>query len=147
MSPTYEDPDDGLEAIRSFAERCVRDAGSAPTFAAPAAATFAASMPNGREVADAMADGGWVRVGDVEYEIELEAWADARAPIDAAMGAAITPVLPFWIGAFDNADGAATADPSRVAVAGRLFDAWADEDQPQWYDAATDPLPAGFRAD
>ena len=105
---------------------------------------FAASMPNGRDVAEAMPGGGWERVADVEYAVELERWSDARGLIDAAMGAAIAPFLPYWLGAFDSAVDAAAADPARVAEAGELFDAWAEEAQPQWYDAAADPLPSGF---
>jgi hypothetical protein len=62
------------------------------------------------------------------------------------MGAAIAPFLPYWLGAFDSAEDAEAADRSRVAVAGEVFDAWAEESQPQWYHAATDPLPAGFNA-
>src|SRR5581483_3555611 len=38
--------DEGLEAIRELAERCVRDAGSAPPVSVPTAGTFEASMPN-----------------------------------------------------------------------------------------------------
>ena len=146
MTPVYPDPAEGLDAIRSFAERCARDAASAPTFVMPDDATFAASLPNGAEVSEVMAVGGWERIGDVEYAVELETWAMARAPLDAAMAAALAPYLPYWLGSFDSADDAAAADQDRVAVARAIFDRWGAESQPQWYSAAESTLPRGFHS-
>ena len=60
-------------------------------------------------------------------------------------GCGARALRPYWLGSFDTAEDAAAADQERVAVAGRLFDAWGAEAQPQWYDEAGDPLPAGFR--
>ena len=144
MTPVYDDPSEGLAAIRGFAERCARNAGSAPTFEIREGATFAASLPNGDAVGEAMAGGGWARVGDVEYAVELESWESARAPLDAAMGAGLAPYGPYWLGSFDTAEDAAAADQERVAVAAEVFDAWGAESQPQWYSEAADPLPRGF---
>ncbi len=144
MSPVYDDPGEGLDAIRDFAERCARDAASAPTFSIREGATFAASLPNGDAVGETMAAGGWTRAGEVEYTVELESWEGARAPLDAAMSAAVAPYGPYWLGSFDTAEDAAAADQERVAVAREVFDAWGAESQPQWYGEATDPLPRGF---
>ena len=144
VTPVFENPGEGLDAIRAFAERCARDAGAAPTFAMREGATLAASLPNGDSVGETMAGGGWTRVGDVEYAVELETWESARAPLDAAMGAGLAPYGPYWLGNFDSAEDAAAADRERVAVAGEVFDAWGAEAQPQWHDEAGDPLPEGF---
>ena len=72
MRPVFTAPQDGLDAIRSFAQACARDSASAPAFAAPAGVTFEASMPNGRDVVDDMTGAGWARVGDVEFAVELD---------------------------------------------------------------------------
>ena len=139
----FEDPQDGLDAIRSFAEACARDSASAPAFAGPAGVTFEASMPNGREVVEEMAAGGWERVGEVEFAVELETWPDSREPLAAAMSAALAPFAPYWLSGFDSADEAAAADQERVRQLVTIFDAWAAESHPQWYTEAADPFPAG----
>ena len=59
MSPMYPDPQEGLDAIRSFAEECVRQRASAPSVRVPDGVTFEASMPNGGDVVEAMAAAGW----------------------------------------------------------------------------------------
>jgi len=146
VTPVYDDPRKGLDAIRDFAERCARDTGSAPTFAIREEATFAASLPNGDTAAETMIGGGWVRVGDVEYAVELETWEAARAPLDAAMGAALAPFVPYWLGSFETAEEAAAADQERVGVAREVFDAWGAESQPQWYEEVAEPLPRGFHS-
>jgi D-aminopeptidase len=143
MSPIWDEPEDGRTALREFAERCLRDAASAPSLPEPSDATFEASMPNGSEVADQMVESGWTRSGEVEFEAQLRTWGDARDLIAAAMNAALVPFMPYWLGSFDSAEDAATADQQRVEQLRLIFDAWAAESQPEWYAAAADPLPAG----
>jgi D-aminopeptidase len=143
MHPVFRDPPQGLDAIRSFAETCVRDPAAAPRSVSPQGVTFETSLPNGRDVADALAAAGWERVGDVEFAVELETWRDAREPLAAAMNASFAPFVPYWLGGFASADEAAAADQERVAQLRMIFDAWAAESQPQWYTVASDPLPAG----
>jgi D-aminopeptidase len=143
MHPVFEDPQDGLEAIRSFAEMCARDAAKAPGVSSPRRVTFEASLPNGRDVVDDLRAAGWERVGDVEYAVELETWRDSREPLAAAMNASFAPFAPYWLGGFAGADEAAAADQERVARLRMIFDAWAAESHPQWYVEATHPLPAG----
>jgi D-aminopeptidase len=143
MSPIWDNPEDSRTALREFAERCLRDATSAPALPEPNDVTFEASMPNGSDVADQMLGAGWTRSGEVEFSAQLRTWRDARALLAAAMEAALVPFLPYWPGAFDSADEAAAADQRRVEQFRLIFDAWAAESQPQWYAVATDPMPAG----
>ena len=116
MSPVFPDPQDGLDAIRSFAEECVRQRASARAVTGPAGVTFEASMPNGGDVVEEMAAAGWTRTGDVEFAVELESWRDSREPLAAAMNAALAPFLPYWLGGFAGPDEAAAADQERVAL-------------------------------
>jgi D-amino peptidase len=142
MEPVW-DVQDGLEAIREFAERCIRDAASAPPARSPGRATFEAGMPNGHEVVDQMTDAGWARTGDVTFEAHLESWADARELLANAMSAALEPWIPYWLGGFDSAEHAASADQERVAQIRLIADAWAEESQPEWWDERADPFPPG----
>src|SRR6185436_17006143 len=81
MRPVFQEPQEGLDAIRAFAEACARDAASSSPISPPTELTFEASMPNGSEAADQMVDGGWTRVGEVEFSVELAHWRDAREPL------------------------------------------------------------------
>lgn len=142
MQPVWP-AEEGLEAIRAFAERCVRAAASAPPVQPPEDALFEASMPNGHEVVEQMTAAGWSQTGDVSFEVQLAGWADAREPLAAAMSAALQPFLPYWLGGFDSAEHAARADQERVAQLRLIFDAWAEESQPQWWLERADPLAPG----
>jgi D-amino peptidase len=135
MRPVFE-VEEGLEAIRAFAERCAREHASAPAFTPPTDLKFEASLPYGDQVVGQMAEGGWARVGEVEFAVELEKWADAREPIAAAMNAALAPFVPYWLGSFASAEDAKQADPDRVSRLGDIFDAWAEAEQPEWYTEA-----------
>jgi D-aminopeptidase len=143
MRPVFPDPQDGLNAIRSFAHACARESASATAIAAPAGVTFEASMPNGHEVVEDMAAAGWGRVGEVEFAVELDTWLDSRGPLAAAMNAALAPFMPYWLSGFASADEADAADQERVGHLVTIFDAWAAESHPQWYTEAADPFPAG----
>jgi D-amino peptidase len=143
MRPVFADPQDGLDAIRSFAETSARESPSIPAVAGPIGVTFEASLPNGDNVVEDMAGAGWARVGDVEFAVELETWRDSRGPLTAAMNAAIAPFLPYWLSGFASAQEADAADQERVAQLVTIFDAWAAESHPQWYTQAADPFPAG----
>ena len=133
MRPVFDSPNGGLDAIRAFAERRAGDRPRAVE--APTDMTFGASMPNAREVAETMTDAGWTRVGDVEFAVELERWADARKPLDAAMNAAFAPFLPYWQGGFESAEAAAGANQELAAQLGPIVDAWATASHPEWYTA------------
>jgi D-aminopeptidase len=144
MSPVFEDPQDGLDAIRAFAEDCAQGGGSA--IEAPTRVTYEASLPNGCDVEEQMAAAGFARTGDVEYAVELETWSDSREPLAAAMNAAISPFLSYWQTGFNSAEDAAAADQERVDQLRTIFDAWAAGSHPQWYTEAADPMPAGIAA-
>jgi D-aminopeptidase len=137
--------EEGLEGIREFAEQCMRGAASTPAVTAPSRLTFEASMPNGTEVVEQMTAAGWARAGEVEFAAELETWNGARELIAVAMGAAVAPFMPYWLGSFDSAEDAAHADQERVEQLRVIFDAWAEESHPQWYTQPADPLPSGLR--
>ncbi len=140
MEPLWN-VEEGLEAIREFAERCMRDTASAPPIRSPTDGTFEASMPNGHEAVDLMEAAGWARTGDVTFEVHFKKWSDAREPLTAAMSAAFAPFVPYWLGGFDSAKDAAAADQERVAQLRLIFDAWAQQSQPQWWEENADPLP------
>ena len=140
MQPLWN-VEEGLGAIREFAERCMHDAASTPPIRSPRDGTFEASMPNGHEVVDQMEAAGWARTGDVTFAAPFQTWADAREPLAAAMNAALAPFLPYWLGGFDSAEDAAAADQERVAQLRLIFDAWSQESQPQWWEERADPLP------
>lgn len=142
MQPLW-DVEEGLAAIREFAERSMREAAAAPPIRIPGDALFEASMPNGHEVVDQMTAAGWARTGDVTFAVDLGTWAEAREPLAAAMSAALAPFIPYWLGGFDSAEHAAEADQERVAQLRQIFDAWAEESQPEWWEERADPLPPG----
>jgi D-aminopeptidase len=135
------DVQDGLDAIRDFAERCMRDAASAPPVRSPSDGPLEASMPNGHEVVGQLEAAGWARTGDVTFEVPFTKWADVREPLAASMSAALAPFLPYLLGGFDSAEHAAAADQKRVAQLRLIFDAWAQQSQPQWWEERADPLP------
>lgn len=143
MEPVW-DVDEGLAEIREFAERSMRDAAGTPAVRIPSEPLFEASMPNGHEVVDQMSAAGWERTGDVTFAIRLGSWAEAREPLAAAMNAALAPFIPYWLGGFDTAEQAAAADQDRVAQLRMIFDAWAEETQPEWWEERADPLPPGI---
>jgi D-aminopeptidase len=145
MRPVFEDADAGLRAIRSFAETCIGSAGSVAAPVGPTGFRFEASMPNGHEVGGQMAAAGWERVADVEFAIELETWGDTRAPLAAAMDAALVPYLPYWLGGFASGSEAAAADRQRVDDLATIFDAWAASSEPEWFAEAADPFAPGVR--
>jgi D-amino peptidase len=139
------DAEDAANAIRVFAEQCMRDAASAPAVTVPSQLTFEASMPNGNQVVEQMTAAGWEPAGEVEFRAQLETWDDARELLAAAMNAALAPFMPYWLGGFDSAREAAAADQRRVDQLRLIFDAWAGESHPQWYTEPADPLPSGGR--
>ena len=135
----HADAEESAQAIRAFAAESIRAADSAPRFDPPANTTFAASLPNGAETVEAMEAGGWTRVGDVEYEVALETWADARGPLASAMGAGVGPFLPWW-DTITSPEARVAADPARAGELERLVVAWAQESQPEWHTAAAPAL-------
>ena len=102
-------------------------------------------MPNGGDVVETVSASGWERIGEVEFALDVEDWTTTREPLAAAMNAALSPFMPYWLGGFPDAAAAATVDPTRLADLATVFDAWAAESHPQWYTTAVDALPASAR--
>lgn len=145
MTPVFDDPSRGFDEIRSFAQECARAASSQPAIVAPSNVRFEASMPNGLEAADVMSAAGWERVGEVEFAFDVEDWSATREPLAAAMNAAVSPFLPYWLSGFPDASAAEAVEPKKLSDVATIFDAWAAESQPEWHSNASDPFPAGVR--
>lgn len=135
MAPAFADPQEGLDAIRDFAARCV-SGGSKEPVATPAGGTFAASMPNGTEVVDQMQAGGWTRVDDVEFAVELDDWKDAQGPLAVAMGAAFSPFMSDWLSELATRDDAEAADREKAERLSARVVEWARPDEPEWFTTA-----------
>jgi D-amino peptidase len=123
---------DSLDAVRRFAAACLREIDHAPRPAAPTPSLFEASMPNGDEQEDPMSAAGWQRRGDVEYAIELHEWSEARAPLAAAMTAAMAPLMSHWVGA-TSPEERSGLDSDRVAGLTQVFDEWCSSSFPEWF--------------
>ncbi len=124
---------EGLDAIEAFAEQCILERDGATVPIPPAGVTFAASMPNGAEVREEMEAAGWSRTGDVEYAVELESWQDARAPLAAAMNAAIAPFAPVWLTGLSTAEASAHADREKARQLASAIGSWASASAPEWF--------------
>ena len=127
------EPVAGPEAVRDFARTCAENAGDVPPVDVPGASRLAASMPNGAEVEATMLEGGFVRTGDVEYEIELDSWQDAREPVGAAMLAAMAPILDAWSTDLTSPERASAYDRAKREVLATAIDVWADTSGPEWF--------------
>jgi D-aminopeptidase len=127
------EPVAGPDAVREFARTSAENAGDVSLVDVPGAARLAASMPHGAAVEATMREGGFERTGEVEYEIELDSWQDARDPVRAAMLAAFAPVLDAWSNELTSPDRASAYDPLRREQLVAAIDAWADASGPEWF--------------
>ena len=82
-----------------------------------------------------MREGGWTRTGEVEYEVALRTWDDAREPVGAAMLAAFSPFLHAWSNDLTSAGESATYDPAKRESLAATIDAWAEGSEPEWFTA------------
>ena len=127
------EPAAGLDAVRDFARSCAESAGDVPPVDLPGATRLAASMPHGAAVEAPMREAGFARTGEVEYEVALDSWHEARDPVAAAMLAAFAPVLGAWSNDLTSPDRASSYDqPRREELVGAI-DAWADTSGPEWF--------------
>jgi hypothetical protein len=127
------EPVAGLDAIREFTRTCAESAGDVPPVDVPGATRLAASMPNGADVEATMREGGWARAGEVEYEVALDSWRDAREPVGAAMLAAMSPLLQDWSNDLTSAERASAYDEVKRARLGSAIDTWAETTGPEWF--------------
>ena len=129
------EPVAGLDAIREFARTCAESAGDV----VPVVTRLAASMPNGADVEATMREGGWARAGEVEYEVALDSWRDAREPVGAAMLAAMSPLMEAWSSDLTSPERASAYDDAKRARLGSAIDTWAETSGPEWF-TETPPL-------
>ena len=80
-----------------------------------------------------MREGGWARAGEVEYEIALDSWRDAREPVGSAMLAAMSPLLQDWSNDLTSPERASAYDEVKRARLGAAIDAWAETSGPEWF--------------
>jgi hypothetical protein len=80
-----------------------------------------------------MRQGGWARAGEVEYEIALDSWQDARKPVGAAMLAAMSPLLQDWSNDLTSPERASAYDEVKRARLGSAIDIWAETSGPEWF--------------
>jgi hypothetical protein len=127
------EPVAGLDEIREFARACAESAGDVPPVDPPVATRLAASMPHGATVEATMKEGGWARTGEVEYEIALDSWQDAREPVGAAMLAAFAPVLYAWSNELTSPERASAYDEAKRESLRAAIDTWAEASGPEWF--------------
>jgi D-aminopeptidase len=127
------EPVEGLDSIREFARTCAQNISDVPPLDVPDAACLAASMPHGAAVEATMRKAGFTRTGDVEYEIALDSWQDAREPVATAMLAAFAPVLEDWSNDLTSPERATAYDPRKRERLGTAIDAWAEASEPEWF--------------
>lgn len=127
------EPITGLDSIREFARVCAENAREIPPVDAPGAARLAVSMPHGATVEGTMREGGFVRTGELEYEITLDSWRDAREPVATAMLAAFAPVLQAWSNELTGSERADAYDPAKREQIVAAIDAWAESPGPEWF--------------
>jgi D-aminopeptidase len=126
-------PTAGPEAVREFARTCAENAGDVAPVDARGPTTLAASMPHGGGVEPTMREAGWIRTGELEYEIELDSWQDAREPVGTAMLAAFAPILEAWSNELTSPERASTYDQAKREELATAVDAWADASGPEWF--------------
>jgi D-aminopeptidase len=132
-TPSHADPDEAAAAIEEFARACMRSRASAPRPSAPARPEFHAHLACAEEDRQVMIRVGWSpRDNDDAFSIQLESWADARAPLYAAMDAANGPMNRLQtrhdLTSAGSVDGAAQA----LAPTRDHFLTWAAAADPEW---------------
>jgi hypothetical protein len=127
------EPVAGPDAVREFARICAENADDLPPVEVPGAGRLAASMPHGASVEATMRDGGFDRTGEVEYEIALDSWGDAREPVATAMLAAFAPVLDAWSNELTSPELADAYDAVKRESLAVAIDAWAKASGPEWF--------------
>ena len=130
------EPTAGLDSIREFARVCAENAGDIAPVAAPGANSLAASMPHGATVEATMREGGFTRTGEVEYEIALGSWREARDPVATAMLAAFAPILQDWSNELTSRARARTYDRAKRESLDAAIVAWAEASGPEWFTEA-----------
>jgi D-aminopeptidase len=127
------EPTKALGDVREFARTCAGSAAEVPPVEAPGETRLAASLPNGATVEATMREGGWTRSADVEYEVPLGSWDDAREPIGAAMLASFSPILSDWSNDLTSPELSDAYDPAKRERLVAAIDDWAAAAGPEWF--------------
>jgi hypothetical protein len=127
------EPVAGLDSIREFARTCAENSSDVPPVDVPGATRLAASMPHGAAVEATMRKGGFTRTGEVEYEVALDSWRDAREPVGTAMLAAFAPVLDDWSNDLTSPERANAYDQGKRERLEAAVDSWAEASRPEWF--------------
>lgn len=127
------EPTAGLDAVREFARTCAENGGDVPPVDVPGATHLSASLPHGPTVESTMREGGWAPVGEMEYELALDSWQDARDPVETAMLAAFAPVLQDWSNDLTSPERANAYDPVKRERLVTAIDTWAEASGPEWF--------------
>jgi D-aminopeptidase len=122
-----------LDAVREFARACAENAADVRPVDVPGETRLAASLPNGAAVEATMREGGWTRTGEVEYEVPLRTWGDARGPVGAAMLASFSPVTRVWSSDLTSPELADAYDPAKRESLRTAIEAWAEASGPEWF--------------
>lgn len=136
-SAAFDSQAESGEAIMEFAERVMRDCRDAPIPEPPHQFLFEASIPEDIAIPDKLADASWVQRTETEYEIELDSWRDARAPLASAMAGALAPYRRFFpSGELRTRETFESHDPNPLQEAERAYRQWIDQRQEEWLTAA-----------
>jgi hypothetical protein len=134
------EPVAALGEIRAFSRTCAENAAAVPPVDVPGESRLAASMPNGAAVEAVMGDGGWTRTGEVEYEVVLRTWEDAREPVGAAMVAGFAPLAHVWSNDLTTPEQADAHDPAKRDWLGAALETWAETSEPEWFTEPASPF-------
>jgi D-aminopeptidase len=131
MDPVFADQSSAAEAIAAFSAQALLDGGM--RFSAPPEPLFEASFDSDLGQPDRPA-AGWHRTSETEYQIQLDAWASAREPLAAAMGAAIATWMPYFAThALTSSQALERVHDDPILREGREhFAAWLQADHPEW---------------
>jgi D-aminopeptidase len=127
------EPVAGLDAVREFARTCAENAAEVRPVDPPGETRLAASLPNGALIEAAMGEGGWARTGDVEYEVALRTWDDAREPIGTAMLAGFSSLEHTWSNDLTSPERAEAYDSEKREWLNAALDTWAEASEPEWF--------------
>jgi D-amino peptidase len=137
--PVFATPRATADAIRSFAELAMRNAGQRRSRTPAGPIRLEASLPNAEDAASGLAEAGWQRTSATEFAIEAPGWRGDPETIDDAIWAASEAVwLPyaFWFADLDaTSEETALAFPAeRLERSDAMLSAWAADQPPEWFD-------------
>jgi len=116
-----------------------RRADDRPTSTPEGAFRLEASLLNGDEVVDALAEAGWTRTSRTSFAIDADAWRTEDERIDDAIHAAIGAAWAPYSFCFDGIDPSsresALAYPQeRFAALDAMLRSWSTKASPEWFE-------------